>query len=51
VVLGRDGEVGLLIVSHLSVSLSSLMGHLQGFLIVYEVYNKGILCLLYCLCW
>jgi hypothetical protein len=42
VILGRDGEVGLLIVSQLSVSLSSLMGHLQGFLVVNEDYDKRL---------
>jgi hypothetical protein len=51
VVLGRDGEIGLLIVFQLSVSLSSLMGRHRGFSVVHEVYDKGILCLLYCLCW
>jgi hypothetical protein len=51
VVLGRDGEVGLLVVSQLFVSLSSSMGRLREFFVVHEVYDKEILCLLYCLCW
>jgi hypothetical protein len=51
VVLERDGEVGSLIVFPLYLSLSLSMGRLQGFLVVHEVYDKGILCLRYCLCW
>jgi uncharacterized protein YneF (UPF0154 family) len=41
----------LLIVFLLFISLSLSMGRLQGFLVAHRVFDKGILCLHYYLCW
>lgn len=50
-VLERDGMARSLIVFQLFVSLSLSMGRFQGFLVVHEIYDEGIFCLRYCLCW